>query len=650
MGKKKNNSSKKRIPPKEKLQSTPHTDLSGDTTIIDSFVGNKVIVSIFLFILAFVVFIPSLSNDFVWDDISYIQKKIHRLKFSKLGPDLIAPELKRHSTAGDYFRPLYQASLILDSEIWKASPFGFHLTNLILHSLSTVFLYLMVLLLLKEFQIRGPNSIAFLSSILFALYPLHLESVSFVSARGDILAAMFFFLAISFYILSYKKMIYLFLAAVCFLFSFLSKEVAIVLPVIILSFDLVTGRILKRTNLIKYALIGLVTAVYLILRSQSYGTFSSILRESGSELTIGFVGVVGLFLNTYLFYFLKLLFPYNLNPFIDSVPSWGAAGLAASVILLIVLLAAIYKSLKKKENLTAFSLIWILATLLPAAVVAILSLALTKLADRFLYIPSAAICILFAYVIYRISIRFNKAWLSYGLTAVLAISFAFVTVKEQRVWRDSLSLWEYAVSKSPDAIGAKMNYGDALRDSGNASEALKQYLQVNENNSKLNAKAKMTTTHGIVVSYIDLGNYKEAQKWLEVALEYDERYKPKYYFMKGFIALRQNDHLSAETYLLKSLEIGKSAKIYYLLGGIEYYKAESQKSAQGYKKAEEYLLKSLEYNPVFSRASLLLSKTYLALGDKEKAMLNAEIALKNAVRFSQGQDIADEAQSILQMK
>ncbi|MGB2691690.1 MAG: hypothetical protein WBB48_07320 [Thermodesulfobacteriota bacterium] len=646
MAKKKNNLSKNKIPVGHELQTEPNDYLDGSTRVIDSFIRNRNMVSIFLFVLAFVVFIPSLSNDFVWDDVSYIQKKAGRLNFSKLGSELIVPELKSRSNAGKYFRPVYQASLIVDNEIWNTSPFGFHLTNIILHSVSTVFLYFLVLLLLKEFHVQGRNSIAFFSSVLFALYPLHVEPVSFISARGDILAAMFFFLAISFYILSYRKIFYLFLAGICFLLSFLSKEVAIVLPIIIIAFDLITFRLLKRTNLIKYSLILLVTTFYLVIRSQSYSTFGEILRKGSSEMTLGFLGVSELFFNTYLFYFIKLVFPYDINPFIGSVPNWGVFGLITSVTLILVLSVAVFVSIKKKENITAFSIVWILATLLPAAIVAILSLAVTKLADRFLYIPSAAICILFGYLIYRISIKFNKAWLSYGITTILAISFLVVSVNGQKMWKNNLSLWEYAVSKSPSAIGAKINYGDALRNSGNPSEALKQYLHVNENNSVLNTKAKLTTTHGIVVSYIDLGNYQQAQKWLDVALTYDQRYRSQYYYLMGFISLRKNDPINAETYFLKSLEIGPSYKTSYLLGGIYFHTAQEQQSFESYKKAEKYLNESLMRNPNFSRASLLLAKTYIALGDKQKARVNAENALRNA----DSQEVINGAQSILQMK
>lgn len=646
MAQKKNKQSNKK---KQQVSETPiesEVRVNESSSVIGSWFKNRAVVSIVLFLLSFVVFIPSLSNDFVWDDVTYIQNKARQLNYSEIGPELIAPEKKSARKAGGYFRPVHQLSLIIDNEIWDTSPFGFHLTNIILHSISTVLLYLLILLLLKEFKIKGREPIALISSVLFALYPLHVESVSFISARGDILAAMFFFLAISFYVLSYRKLFYLLLAGICFLLSFLSKEVAVVLPVIIIAFDLITRRFLKRTNLFKYIVIILIILFYLVIRSQSYKSFSEIITQSGSELSVGFLGIVELFFNTYLFYIIRLIFPYNLNPYIEFVPDWGLVGVGISLIIVLALFAAVFQSIKKKENLTAFSIIWILATLLPAAAVAILSLALTKLADRFLYIPSAAICIIFGYIIYRFSVRLGRAWISYAITAVLAVSFLVVTIDAQKIWKNNLTLWEYVLSKSPNAMGAKLNYANALRASGNYSEALKQYIDISQNDSQLNKKAKMAVIEGLVVAYTDTGNYQQSEKWLDVALSYSDGYEARYYYMKGFIALRRNDPVSAESYFLKSLETEPSSNTYYFLGGIYFIDAQQKQSLERYKKAEEYLNKSVEINPFFSEASLLLSKTYLALGDKQKAKLNAQNALKNA----KSQEVVNEAQLILQMK
>ena len=151
-------------------------NLSENSARINSLIGNKFIVTVFLFLISFLVFIPSLGNEFVWDDISYIKGKASNLNFSNIGPELVVPVVKKSSSGEKYFRPAFQISLILDNEIWDTSAFGFHLTNIILHSVSTVLLYFLVLLLLSEFNVRGREPIAFISCILFALYPLHVDS------------------------------------------------------------------------------------------------------------------------------------------------------------------------------------------------------------------------------------------------------------------------------------------------------------------------------------------------------------------------------------------------------------------------------------------------------------------------------------------
>ena len=643
MGKKNNKSVKIRD---HELPVGSAADQNENSTGINYLIGNKSIVTIFLFLISFLVFIPSLGNDFVWDDISYIKSRASKLDFSKIVPAFRPLIVNKEKGSKKYFRPVFKVSLILDNEIWNTSAFGFHLTNIILHSISTVLLYFLVLLLLSEFNVRGRESIALISCILFALYPLHVESVSFISARGDILAAIFFFSCLIFYILSYKRLFYLLLAGLCLFLSLLSKEVAIVLPILILGFDLISRRLMSRNNLIKYTILGLITLFYFYVRSKSFLALWELIGKTSSGISLSFTQIWEISLNTYLYYIGRLVFPYNLNPFIDVIPGGGLFQYIISIMVILAICAVAFVSVKKKENISAFSILWILATLLPAVAVAIFALALTKLADRFMYIPSAGICILFAYILYELGRRFKMRWISFALTAIIALSFAVVTVDAQKFWKNNLTLWEYAVERSPNALASKANYAEALRNAGKPSEALKYFLEVQSNNSGLNVSAKFAVAYRIVLTYLDLANYKNAEKWLEVTLEYDERYLSHYYYLKGFISLGKDDPESAETYFLKSIKERNNAKANYLLGGIYFIKAEREKSLSAYKMAQQYLIESLKSRPRFSRSNILLAKTYLALGDREKARIHAENALRNAGT----QDIVNEARSILQMK
>jgi hypothetical protein len=204
---------------------------------LHSLVGNRLAASIFLFLVSFVIFIPSLKNDFVWDDIPYILSRIDFLKISNQLPTVVPKKVKEHKKQ-DYYRPTLHLSLALDNEIWDGKSHGFHLTNIIMHSFTTVFLFLLILLILKEFNYSLRGEVAFISSLLFALHPIHVESVSFIMARSDLLCAMFLSCFFIFYIKSYEKIIYFVLSLLFFFLALISKEVAFVFPVLIIIYDL----------------------------------------------------------------------------------------------------------------------------------------------------------------------------------------------------------------------------------------------------------------------------------------------------------------------------------------------------------------------------------------------------------------------------
>ncbi|KAB2823903.1 MAG: glycosyltransferase family 39 protein, partial [Candidatus Dadabacteria bacterium] len=290
---------------------------------IETALKHRAVAAVLLFLVVFSVFIPSLRNGLVWDDVTHIRGWESRIISAKLSPKLFVPSRTKEVMANKYFRPVYFASLVIDNRIWGTSPFGHHMTSIILHAASTVLLYFLILMLFEEFK-RGPGrSEAFLASLLFAVYPLHVESVSFIAARGDVLAGMFFLICLIFYILSYRRVFYILPAALAFYFSFLSKEVALAFPLIILGYDLVSGRLLTRTNIIKYLIIVSLMLFYFYLRSGSFAHFLDSLLESSFRETEGKAGIgefVTLFLGTYLFYAGKLLFPYSLNHFIGTIP------------------------------------------------------------------------------------------------------------------------------------------------------------------------------------------------------------------------------------------------------------------------------------------------------------------------------------------
>jgi|GEM_PF-594938 len=675
-----------------------HVVKRGPLYLVKSLFNNSAFVSVLLFLVSFAVFIPSLSSDFVWDDLSFIKKRINRLQTAKFSiKSLIPPgrsraerrakrrekrtlrrSLKREQKRGinssgkrkkerknkvikinrgkqghingktkKYYRPVHRQSLILDAKLWGDSPFGFHLTNIILHSLSTILLYFLFLLVLKEFNVAPRYPVAFLSSMLFALYPLHVESVSFISARGDMLAAVFIFLTFILYILSYRRFIYVVPAAFSFYLSFLSKEVALTFPILIVGFDLISRRFKSRINLFKYLILGLVVISYLYLRSKNHMGFMQMLgnREYLSSGTTAQVWeVVTVFLNSYLFYLKKLVFPFDINPFIGTIPGGDLLYTTASILVITALIIIAVLSVRRKENVTGFSVLWIFVTLSPAVMISIFPLAITRFAERFLYIPSAGFCLLAGYVIIQAGKKLGRVKLAYLCGAILCLSFLLLTLRGQAVWNNELSLWKFAVSKSPREIVPKMNYASSLIAAERVDEAIAQYTEALGPDTYGNKETKALAAEKLGELYVNRGDFEKAGRSFRAAVSLNPGYEEKYNFNMGLISLKKNDPESAEKYLIKVTELNpRSSSAYYLLGSIYLIKGDMDENPEFYKIAEGYLETAAALKGAIPETHLKLAKTYAKLGKITQAKAQAEKAIKKGL---QGEALK-EARSII---
>ena len=134
------------------------------------------------------------------------------------------------------YRPLVTISYFTDYAIWKLNPFGYHLTNLLLHILNAILFYFFISLIAKD------KKIALCASLLFALHPINAEAVNCIAFREDMLAFLFLIASFIFYIKlgGYKgiRRFYCHLASVTlYLLALFSKEMAIILPFLLILYD-----------------------------------------------------------------------------------------------------------------------------------------------------------------------------------------------------------------------------------------------------------------------------------------------------------------------------------------------------------------------------------------------------------------------------
>ena len=223
-------------------------------------------------LVAAMAYAATLQYDFVWDDTLLIQQS-WRLHHWKDLPALLTSHFWAEvGEASQYYRPLVTLSFFLDMRVWGLYPLGFHLTNVLAHVAVTL-----AVLAVARRAMDGPLAAA-ICALAFALHPLHAESVSFVSGRTDVIATLFFLLALLAYDRGRDQGRGAFLgwSLAAYLLALLAKEVAITLPAVLVVWDwLVRGdlgdrRAVKRAAA-RYAAYGAVAGLYLGLRIFAIG-------------------------------------------------------------------------------------------------------------------------------------------------------------------------------------------------------------------------------------------------------------------------------------------------------------------------------------------------------------------------------------------
>jgi len=376
----------------------------------------------FLFLIAatLIPFYPTLLNDLVWDDTFIIEKYLPFLNsFSRLWEPYFRV----------YSRPITSLSFLWDYSLWYRNPFGYHLTNLILHGLNGLLLYI----LLSSLRINYLLCLA--GSLFFITWPLHLENIAWISGRTDLLAVFFillFFLSFLLWIKTKKRALFLPLLLFGW-FAILSKEIGFICPVILMLFYWIFKESKPyRQELWLAMLIGLppMTLKYWPTTSQPMNIrFPSHLFDivNNSLLAIGFN-------------LKKILYPYWIQPFIPNLPTSWVFFLSG----LIFLIGAVIYILRGKNpwaRLAVGSFLFSLIVILPPAFT---NLSTTPLAERYLYLPSVILAISVFVLLHKAisSLPRLPIMLSFLFLPLILLN-SWISFNYGDIWKNDLVFWEY---------------------------------------------------------------------------------------------------------------------------------------------------------------------------------------------------------------
>jgi tetratricopeptide (TPR) repeat protein len=436
-------------------------------------------------VLIGLLYFNSLSNQFTnWDDgMIYANPQIRSLAWGNI--HRIFSYVK-----GATYQPVRILSYAFDYSLWGLEPFGYHMTSVFFYVLTCIMVFLSLQKLSKHLREKeGDDShfrMALFGSLVFAAHPVHVEAVTWLAARKEVLQGFFFFAAFFLYLKAREtdgvgRGIFFGLLLLSVLLATLSKPSAVVFPGVILVYEIARSRDLGlkfvRRHWLFFALALLISFVFAGILVKVMLDAGGLKPYRGGTFSTNLIHSVYAFL-----YNIKLLVftvNYSASYTLDVPrPILGLRTLLFMAVILILLGWSIWSL--KKTRVFFFSFFFFVVTVFPYLNIVPIS---TLLADRYVFIASFSYCLLIGVAfdkLYRLQrARFSQGFfkvLSVALFVFLLAFYSFMTIRQNSIWENSFTLWADAVEKYPESNTANALMGVVYMDLGMDQEAVK-YLE-----------------------------------------------------------------------------------------------------------------------------------------------------------------------------
>ena len=440
-----------------------------------------------LLLLALVPYLNTLTGGFVYDDREQILENPYVHSFQYVGKIFGSTVWTFQGAQGvtNYYRPLMTLAYLICYRLYGTIPFGFHLLNLMLHAAVVLLVFAVSL------RIFGDRLTALLAAGLFALHPIHTESVAWIAGVTDLELSVFFLLTFLLYLrLGDRPAATRFgiasLLAV-YALALLSKEQALVLPFLAAAYEHFyrPGREATplKQKLSRYLPLFALAGVYFCFRAFVLGGFApSVSRPDLNWRTIllSAVALVGQ-------YFWKLVWPLQMSAFyvFHASQRFGEPQVIAGIAVILGCVA-LFVWLWRRDRSASFAFLWMAATIAP--VLNARWMPAGVFAERYLYLPSVGFCWLIAWAVAncwrvgttaastrRYDLRFLRPSvpIAVGLVAVL---YGARTVHRNRDWRSDEALYTQTLAQQPDAQIIRTNLGAIYFDRGDLVSAEREWL------------------------------------------------------------------------------------------------------------------------------------------------------------------------------
>jgi protein O-mannosyl-transferase len=427
---------------------------------------------------AVLVYLNALHNPFVYDDHHTVVDNTSIQRLWNL----------RGIVLHDVTRPIVNLSYAIDRRVWGPAPFGFHTTNLLLHALNVLLLFLFARATYRDAWVGSgfsrtvgrTNLMAFAAALLLAVHPMMTEAVGYISGRSEVLCGVFFFLAL----MAGRRwlrgdgMRWAVATILLWLASLASKEIAAMLPFVLALDDALVAapppdERRRRWLTVHLPLIGVAVVAGLV-------RIAILTRIESPGRAVAHWPYALVALDVMRRYIGLMVYPHNQTLF-HAVP--GIDGLfgmrAIGAVALVGLMVWIAWRLRRDAGTVSFGSLWFLLLLVPSAALTVLDQG-EPMAEHRVYLASCGLFLAAGDGIGRLS-----AWAEHAETSarsivpllltIVTLSFGFETIARNAVWSSPVSIWRESVTLAPTHYRPHLLLGEALQDEGRRDDAIQEY-------------------------------------------------------------------------------------------------------------------------------------------------------------------------------
>jgi tetratricopeptide (TPR) repeat protein len=617
------------------------------TGTIENSPVKRIIYLLLILLITFIVYTPSKNAKFTnWDDDGYVTDNMDITSFKKHKLKLLTETYEAN------YHPLTMLSYAFDYSTGKLNPKIYHRTNMVLHLLNAALVFWLIILL------TGNPEMALIVGILFGVHPLNVESVAWISERKNVLYTLFFLSSIISYIKYLKegKVKFYLLALSLFIFSLLSKGMAVSLSITLIAIDYLYDRELLSKKILLEKIPFLVLSVVFGLtavHAQPIGTAeidpfrAAPLNNPLYEKILYATYNIGQ-------YILKLFVPLKLAafyPYPDKTN--GVLPLQYYIVpffIIAIMAGCLILFIKRKNNNSKFILFCSLFFLINIGLVLqLLPVGNAIMADRYVYVPCIGVFLLIA-LAYKYIIE-NKPRirnLFAGALTVYCLWLSYLAYQRCEVWHNSISLWTDEIEKYPN-LGFPYNERGLAKDQlGDLEGAIGDYKKCIEldplfykafNNKGVMELVKgdyrtaisdfdksLSISKGFALAWENRARAKSLSKDYKGAIEDYSFYlklnpnNHKIYFTRGLMKYFLKDYPNAIADYTRAIDLAPENMEIYSNRGV------ARSIMKDYRGAILDFNRALELDPAYNPAYYNRAKVKLQIGLQSEACLDLQKA------------------------